>query len=213
MCREKGVLFHTDAVQSVGHLPLDVAALQVDLLSLSAHKLYGPKGIGALYLRKGIPLPAFVHGGGQELRRRAGTENVPGIVGLGEAARLAREEMERGIAHDTGLRDRLIEGVLARVASVELTGHPTERLPNNASFCVAGVEGQQLLLALDSAGFAVSTGSACSSGSLQPSHVLLALGIPPAGARIATGDGGEREHGGRGGALPGGVAGRDCAAA
>jgi len=166
-------------VQTTGHLPIDVHAINIDLLSLSAHKLYGPKGVGALFIRKGLKLVPFLHGGGQELGRRASTENVSGIVGLGEAARLAREEMSREIAHTTALRQRLIEGVLDRVPGVELTGHPELRLPNNASFCVRGADGESLLLNLDQEGFAVSTGSACTSGSLEPSHVLLALGLPP----------------------------------
>jgi cysteine desulfurase len=184
ICRERGVFFHTDAVQTVGHVPINVREMNIDLLSLSAHKLYGPKGIGALFVRKGVRLTSFVHGGGQESRRRAGTENVPGIVGLGEAARLAGQDMEWEIAHNSQLRDALIEGVLARVPDSALTGHPTQRLSNNASFCIAGAEGESLLLGLDSEGIAVSTGSACSSGSLEPSHVLLACGIPP---RLAQG--------------------------
>jgi len=179
ICRARDVLFHTDAVQTTGHLPIEVHAMNIDLLSLSAHKLYGPKGVGALFIRKGLKLVPFLHGGGQELGRRASTENVSGIVGLGEAARLAREEMSREIAHTTALRQRLIEGVLDRVPGVELTGHPELRLPNNASFCVRGADGESLLLNLDQEGFAVSTGSACTSGSLEPSHVLLALGLPP----------------------------------
>jgi cysteine desulfurase len=184
ICRERGVFFHTDAVQTVGHVPINVREMNIDLLSLSAHKLYGPKGIGALFVRKGVRLTSFVHGGGQESRRRAGTENVPGIVGLGEAARLAGQDMEWEIAHNSQLRDTLIDGVLARVSDSALTGHPTRRLSNNASFCIAGTEGESLLLGLDSEGIAVSTGSACSSGSLEPSHVLLACGIPP---RLAQG--------------------------
>jgi cysteine desulfurase len=184
ICRERGVLFHTDAVQTVGHVPISVRDMHIDLLSLSAHKLYGPKGIGALFVRKGVRLFPFVHGGGQESHRRAGTENVPGIVALGEAARLAAQDMEWEVAHNSQLRDALIEGVLAQVPDSALTGHPTARLSNNASFCIAGAEGESLLLGLDSEGIAVSTGSACTSGSLAPSHVLLACGIPP---RLAQG--------------------------
>lgn len=177
-CRERAVWFHTDAVQTAGHLPLDVHRCHVDLLSLSAHKLYGPKGVGALFMRKGVRLPPLLHGGGQEMKRRASTENVPGIVGLGEAARLARAEMETQRAHCTALRDRVITEVQEVVPGALLTGHPTDRLPNNASFCFEGIEGESLLLNLDLAGFAVSTGSACTSGSSDPSHVLVAMGVP-----------------------------------
>ena len=178
ICRERGVLFHTDAVQTVGHLPLDLSEMPVDLLSLSAHKLYGPKGVGALYLRKGARVRSFVHGGGQERGRRASTENVASIVGLGEAARLARHEMDWESEHSAKLRDLLIRGVLEQVPDAVLTGHPQRRLPNNASFCFAGVEGESILLNLDLEGFAVSSGSACNSGALEPSHVLLAMGLP-----------------------------------
>jgi cysteine desulfurase len=183
ICRERGVLFHTDAVQTYGHVPIDVNEMGIDLLSLAAHKLHGPKGVGALYVRKGVKLEPYLHGGGQELGRRASTENTPGIVGLGEAARLARLELAQEAAHVVARRDRVIQGALAGVPEVTLTGHPTERLPNNASFCVRGTEGQALVLGLDEAGFAVSSGSACSSGSYRPSHVLLALGLPPEVAR------------------------------
>jgi cysteine desulfurase len=183
ICRERGVLFHTDAVQTVGHLPTSVDDLNVDLLSLSAHKAYGPKGIGALYTRKGAKLASFVHGGGQELGRRASTENVAGIVALGEAARLARQDMAAEEAHVSALRDTVLREVQARIPNVHVTGHPSNRLPNSASFCVAGVEGEALVLDLDAEGFAVSSGSACSSGALEPSHVLLAMGIPPEIAR------------------------------
>jgi len=183
VCRERGVLFHTDAVQTVGHLPIAVNDLNVDLLSLSAHKFYGPKGVGALYLHKGSTIASFIHGGGQELGRRASTENVAGIVGLGEAARLARQDMAAESAHVASLRDMVLREVKARIPQVHLTGHPTQRLPNNASFCVSGVEGEGLVLDLDAAGFAVSSGSACSSGALEPSHVLLAMGTAPLIAR------------------------------
>jgi cysteine desulfurase len=179
VCRECGVLLHTDAVQTVGHVPIDVHAMNIDLLSLSGHKLYGPKGVGALYIRKGTRVAPFLQGGAQELGRRASTENVPGIVGLGEAARLARHDMDWEMSHTAGLRDRLIRGVLERVPDTMLTGHPTRRLPNNASFCIGGAEGESMLLNLDLEGIAVSSGSACTSGALEPSHVLLAMGIPP----------------------------------
>ena len=177
VCREKEVLFHTDAVQTVGHVPVDVREMNVDLLSLSAHKLYGPKGVGALFVRKGVRIAPLIHGGGHERGRRSSTENVPGIVGLGEAARLAGEEMEWEREHCSGLRDRLIEGVLKSVPESMLTGHPTRRLPNNASFCVRYIEGESMLLNLDFEGIAASSGSACTSGSLEASHVLLALGL------------------------------------
>ena len=183
ICKERGVLFHTDAVQTFGHVPINVTEMGIDLLSLAAHKLYGPKGVGALFVRKGVKLEPYLHGGGQELGRRASTENTPGIVGLGEAARLAGLEMKQESAHVSALRDRVISGVLANVSEVTLTGHPTRRLPNNASFAIRGTEGQALVLELDSEGFAVSSGSACSSGSYRPSHVLLALGLPPEAAR------------------------------
>lgn len=183
ICREHGILFHTDAVQTVGHVPINVRAMHIDLLSLSGHKLYGPKGVGALYVRKGVKIASFLHGGGQELGRRASTENVPGIVGLGEAARLALDDMEWETEHTTGLREALINGVLEHVSDVAVTGHRTQRLPNSASFCIAGVEGESILLNLDLAGFAISSGSACTSGALEPSHVLLAMSIPPTAAR------------------------------
>jgi len=183
ICRERGVLFHTDAVQTVGHLPVNVSDLKVDLLSLSAHKLYGPKGVGALYLRKGAAVASFIHGGAQELGRRASTENVAGIVGLGEAARLAQQDMAAESSHVAALCHLVLREVKARIPGVHLTGHPTLRLPNNASFCISGVEGEALVLDLDEAGFAVSSGSACSSGLLEPSRVLLALGLSPLVAR------------------------------
>lgn len=177
VCRERGVPFHTDAVQAIGHLPVDVEKMGVDLLSLSAHKFHGPKGVGALYIRKGIHLDPFVHGGGQERNRRAGTENVAGIVGLGAAIRLAVSSMPEVAPRVTALRDRLIEGVLEKVPEVKLNGHRTRRLPGNAHFCFRYIEGESLLLNLDLKGISASTGSACTSGSLEPSHVLLALGI------------------------------------
>lgn len=178
ICRERGVLFHTDAIQAVGHLPVDVSKLPVDLMTMSAHKMYGPKGVGALYVRKGVRIDPLVHGGGQERGLRSGTENVAGIVGFGAAASLAQRRLEFGDEERVrALRDRLVEGVLSRVPEVELTGHPTKRLPFHASFCVSHVEGEAMILRLDALGIGVSSGSACTSGSLEPSHVLLAMGI------------------------------------
>ena len=178
ICKEREVLLHTDAVQTVGHLPINVREMNVDLLSLSAHKFYGPKGVGALFVRKGVRIAPLIHGGGHERGRRSSTENVPGIVGLGEAARLAAQDMQWEITHSAQLRDRLIEGVLAHVPDSMLTGHPTQRLPNNASICVRYVEGESMLLSLDFEGIFASSGSACTSGSLEASHVLLAIGLP-----------------------------------
>jgi len=177
VCRERGVLFHSDAVQTVGHVPVNVRELNVDLLSLSAHKFYGPKGVGALFVRKGVRVAPLIYGGGHERGRRSSTENVPGIVGLGEAARLAAQDLEWEMAHSVELRDALLAGVLKTVPDSMLTGHPTQRLPNNASFVVRYIEGESMLLNLDFEGFAVSSGSACTSGSLEPSHVLLAIGL------------------------------------
>ena len=176
--REKGVYLHTDAVQAVGRIPIDVQALGVDLLSISAHKLYGPKGIGALYVRKGIRISPILWGGGQERGKRSGTENVPGIVGLGKAAELAAATMTSEAERLVVLRDRLIVGVLAMVPETRLNGHPTQRLPNNANFSFDYVEGESVCLNLDLAGISASPGSACSSTSTAPSHVLLALGLP-----------------------------------
>lgn len=172
-----GVPFHTDAVQTAGHIPVDVDELGVDLLSMSAHKLYGPKGVGALYIRKGTRLASFMHGGEQERRRRAGTENVPGIVGFGKAAELAKREMSEEAARLTYLRDKLIQGLTERIDHIHLNGHPIMRLPNNVNISVDFVEGESMLLNLDLEGICASTGSACSSGSLEPSHVLLAMGL------------------------------------
>jgi len=179
IAREAGVYFHTDAVQAVGHIPVDVNKLGVDLLSMSAHKLYGPKGIGALYIRKGTKLIPFMHGGDQERRRRASTENVPGIVGFGKAVELARQEMSEEAERLTYLRDKLITGILERIDHTRLNGHPTIRLPNNVNISVDYGEGESMLLNLDLEGICASTGSACSSSSLEPSHVLLALGFSP----------------------------------
>ncbi|BCV25195.1 MAG TPA: cysteine desulfurase NifS [Firmicutes bacterium] len=177
--KEKGVIFHTDAVQAVGNVPINVKELGVDLLSLSGHKIYGPKGIGALYIRRGTRIKPLLLGGAQERRWRSGTENVPGIVGLGKAAELAEKELPERSAHLRELRDLLIDGVLAKIDHVRLNGHRTRRLPGNCNFCFEYVEGESLLLNLDLAGIAASSGSACTSGSLEPSHVLMALGIPP----------------------------------
>jgi cysteine desulfurase len=178
LLRGRGILLHTDAVQGGGALELDVNALGVDMLSLSGHKFYAPKGVGVLYVRQGTPVLPQLQGGGQERGRRAGTENVPYIVGLATALKLAAEELPSSSAQLTSLRDRLIAGVLERVPGSRLTGHPTSRLPNNASFTFDGVEGESLLLSLDQSSICASTGSACTSGSLEASHVLKAMHIP-----------------------------------
>jgi len=177
IAKEAGVYFHTDAVQAVGHIPVDVDDLGVDLLSMSAHKLYGPKGVGALYIRKGTKLTSFMHGGEQERRRRASTENVPGIVGFGKAAELARQEMSEEAERLTCLRAQLVKGLLERIDHTRLNGHPIMRLPNNVNISVDFVEGESMLLNLDLEGICASTGSACSSSSLEPSHMLLAMGL------------------------------------
>ena len=177
VCRERGVLFHTDAVQAVGHVPIDVKAMNIDMLSMSAHKFHGPKGVGALYMKKGIRLPAYVMGGAQERNRRAGTENVAGVVGLGAAIELATQNLEESAARMTKLRDKLIAGIAERIPEVKLNGHPTLRLPNNVNYSIKYIEGESILLMLDMNGIAASSGSACTSGSLDPSHVLLALGL------------------------------------
>lgn len=179
IAREAGVYFHTDAVQTVGHIGVDVEKLGVNLLSLSGHKLYGPKGIGALYIRKGTRITPFMHGGEQEKRRRAGTENVPGIVGLGVAAELGQGEMDEEAVRLSQLRDRLAQGLQERIEHIHFNGHPVKRLPNNVNICVGFVEGESMVLNLDLEGLCASTGSACSSASLEPSHVLSALGLPP----------------------------------
>jgi cysteine desulfurase len=179
IAREKGVYFHTDAVQTVGHIPVKVNELGVDLLAMSAHKLYGPNGVGALYVRKGTRIISFMHGGEQERRRRASTENVPGIVGFGKAAELARGEKKEEAERLIILRDRLIEGLLERIDHISLNGHPVKRLPNNVNVSIEFVEGESMLLNLDLEGIAASTASACTSSSLAPSHVLLALGLSP----------------------------------
>jgi cysteine desulfurase len=177
IAHEHGAVFHTDAVQMVGALPVDVADLGVDMLTLSGHKLYGPKGVGALYVKRGTRLAPILHGGGHERRLRSGTENVPGIVGLGAALALAVAEMDETRARLAALRERLREGVLEAIPEVRYLGHPTERLPGNVSFTVRYIEGESMLLQLDAHGYMVSSGSACASGSLEPSHVILALGL------------------------------------
>ncbi len=176
LAHERGVTFHTDAVQAIGNLPVKVDDLNCDLLSMSAHKFYGPKGVGALYIRKGTSIKVFNFGGSQERKLRPGTENVPGIAGMGRAIELAVDGMEEKVKHVTGLRDRLIEGLL-KIGDVRLNGHPTDRLPNNVNVSIRYVEGESLILSLDLKGIAVSSGSACTSGSLDPSHVLMALGL------------------------------------
>ena len=176
--KAKGIIFHTDAVQAFGNVPIDVKDLNVDLLSLSSHKIYGPKGIGALYIRKGVPIDNLIHGGAQERRRRAGTENTASIVGVGKAAEMAANDLEANTAHLQELRDALIKGVMEKIPQVRLNGHPTKRLPGNANFCFDYIEGESILLSLDLVGVAGSSGSACTSGSLDPSHVLLAIGLP-----------------------------------
>ena len=177
VCRERGVLFHTDAVQAVGQIPVDVDKMNIDLLSLSGHKLHAPKGIGALYVRKGIELPPFMDGGSQERGRRAGTENVPAIVGLGRALTDAVSDLSERAERLTALRDELIRGLLA-IPETRLNGSPTNRLPGNVNISVRGIEGESLLLMLDMKGICASSGSACASGSGEPSHVLLACGLP-----------------------------------
>ena len=177
VCRERGVLFHTDAVQAAGHLPIDVKAQNIDLLSLSAHKFHGPKGAGVLYARQGIPLSSIIEGGAQERGKRAGTENVPAIVGMAAALEEACAHMEENTTKVSALRDRLIAG-LSQIPHSALNGDPVSRLPGNVNFCFEGIEGESLLLLLDDRGICASSGSACTSGSLDPSHVLLAIGRP-----------------------------------
>lgn len=175
--REKKIHFHTDTVQSIGHVPVDVEAIGCDSLAISAHKLYGPKGIGAMYIRKGARVERFMRGGGQENNRRAGTHNVPGIVGLGKAAELAKARMAEEAVKTIKLRDALIAGIESRIADVKLNGDRIKRLPNNVNFSFQGVEGESMILLMDMNGICVSSGSACTSGSLDPSHVLMALGL------------------------------------
>ncbi len=178
IAREHGILFHTDAVQAFGQVPIDVDACNIDMLSASGHKLNGPKGIGFLYIRKGVKIRSFVHGGGQERKRRAGTENVPGIVGFGAATARALRTMEERTTKEAKLRDYLIGRVLEEIPYTRLNGHKSERLPNNANFSFRFIEGESLLIMLDMKGICASSGSACTSGSLDPSHVLLAIGLP-----------------------------------
>lgn len=178
IAREHGVLFHTDAVQAVGHLPIDVKDLGIDMLSLAGHKFGGPKGVGALYIKKHTKTRSFIHGGMQEKGRRASTENVPYIVGMGEAITLAEAEREAEFLRLTALRDRMIREVMEKIPDVQLNGHPTNRLPNNVNFSIKYIEGEGMLLLLDGKGICASSGSACTSGALDPSHVLLAMGLP-----------------------------------
>ena len=178
IAKKHGVLFHTDAVQAVGHVPIDVEKLHVDLLSMSGHKLCAPKGIGAIYIRKGTRISPLIFGGAQEKKLRAGTENIAGIVGLGKAAELAVAEMEETTKKLTALRDKLIHGILESIPDSRLNGHPTDRLPGNCNISFSYIEGESLLLLLDALGIAASSGSACTSGSLDPSHVLMAIGLP-----------------------------------
>ncbi len=177
VCKEAGVLFHTDAVQAIGHVPIDVIKMNIDMLSLSAHKFHGPKGIGAVYVKKGIRLPGFILGGGQERSLRAGTHNTPAIVGMGKAIEMAIANIDNEILRTTALRDKLLKGIAQTVPHIKLNGHPTERLPGNVNYSIRYVEGEGLLLMLDMNGIAASSGSACTSGSLDPSHVLLAMGL------------------------------------
>jgi len=182
IAKEKGIYFHSDTVQTVGHIPVDVQQLNLDLLSLSAHKFYGPKGVGALYIRKGTRLETFLRGGDQERGRRASTHNVSGKVGLAKAVELCRKNMESEAKFQISLRDRMIKEIPARIPEVKLNGHPVQRLPNNVNFSIKYIEGESMLLSLDMLGIACSTGSACTSSSLEPSHVLLAIGLDHATA-------------------------------
>lgn len=178
LAHKHGVLFHTDAVQAFAHIPLDVDEMNIDMLSASGHKIHGPKGIGVMYIRKGVKILSFMHGGAQERRRRAGTHNVTGIVGIGKAVEIAAKSMETQSKEIAKLRDYLIGQVLEKIPYARLNGHKTNRLPNNANFCFRFIEGEGMLILLDQAGICGSSGSACTSGSLDPSHVLLAIGLP-----------------------------------
>ena len=178
IARKHGVLFHTDAVQAFAHIPINVDEMNIDMLSASGHKIHGPKGVGVMYIRKGVKILSFVHGGAQERRRRAGTHNVPGIVGMGKAVEIAAKTMNEKAISISKMRDYLIEQVLEKVPYARLNGHKTNRLPNNANFCFRFIEGEGMLILLDQAGVCGSSGSACTSGSLDPSHVLLAIGLP-----------------------------------
>ncbi len=177
IAKEHGVLFHTDAVQAYGNTPIDVNELNIDLLSISSHKIYGPKGIGAMYVRRGVRIGPFIDGGAQERKRRAGTENVPGIVGFAKAAELAIQNMDEHIEKLTSLRERLRDGIMGKIPYAKYNGHPTERHPGNVNICFEFIEGESLLLSLDLIGVAASSGSACTSGSLDPSHVLMSIGL------------------------------------
>mgnify|MGYP002517329672 CR=1 FL=1 len=178
IAHENGILFHTDAVQAYGHIPIDVDKMHIDMLSASGHKLGGPKGVGLLYIRTGVKIGSFIHGGAQERSRRAGTHNTPGIVGIGKAAELAGRNIEEVSRYEIKLRDHLIERVLKEIPYSRLNGHRTDRLPGNANFCFRFIEGESMLILLDQLGICASSGSACTSGSLDPSHVLLAIGLP-----------------------------------
>ncbi len=178
ICKEKNVYFHSDAAQTFGKIPIDVKKMNLDMLSISSHKMYGPKGVGGLYIKKGTKIEPLLHGGGHEFRKRSSTANVAGIVGFAEAARIQKQEMDADAKNQTALRDKLINELL-KIEDAQLTGHPTERLPNNASFRFAYIEGESLLMQLDMNGVSASTGSACSSESLEASHVLLAIGLKP----------------------------------
>ncbi|MBE6930233.1 MAG: cysteine desulfurase NifS [Ruminococcaceae bacterium] len=176
IAKEHKIAFHTDAVQAVGHIPLDVEAMNITMLSMSAHKFHGPKGVGALYVKRGTRIDTFLHGGGQERSRRGGTENVAGIVGLGQAAEDARVNLEADMSRIAAMRDRMVKAIL-EIPYTRLNGHPTDRLPGNANFSIEGIEGEAIVLTLDNMGIAASSGSACSSGSLDPSHVLMSIGL------------------------------------
>ena len=178
IAKDHGVLFHTDAVQAFGHIPMNVDEMNIDMLSASGHKINGPKGIGIMYIRKGVKIGSFVHGGAQERKRRAGTENVPGIVGYGLAAELARDNMKERMEYETKLRDHLISRVMEEIPYAKLNGDKVKRLPNNVNVCFRFIEGESMLILLDQNGVCGSSGSACTSGSLDPSHVLLAIGLP-----------------------------------
>lgn len=178
IAKKNNVYFHTDAVQAIGHIDIDVEELNIDLLSMAAHKFYGPKGVGALYIRRGVKIDPLISGGAQEKNRRAGTENVPGIIGMGKAIELAYEDLEEKNKNLIYLRDSLIEKIFENIDHVKLNGHPTERLPGNVNMSFEFIEGESLLLSLDMEGIAASSGSACTSGTLDPSHVLLAIGLP-----------------------------------
>lgn len=178
LAKSKGVLFHTDAVQALGNIKLDVKEMNIDLMSMSSHKIYGPKGIGALYIKKGVKIKNLIEGGAQERKRRAGTENVPGIVGFGKAVEMAAANFEQHVNHLETLRNRLMNGILERIPYVKLNGHKIQRHPGNVNVCFEFIEGESLLLSLDLVGIAGSSGSACTSGSLDPSHVLMAIGLP-----------------------------------